>query len=522
MKVSRRKMLAMAPAAAALALAPHVRWNEHVVVDVKTFGATGDGTTDDSPAIRLAMAAIQSGCTLHFPAGTYRFAQRWPVGGAAIVISRVTDVAVEFAPGAELFMDNLDPVTRTGTSHGVLIRGQASRISLRDIRIRWTDGAIRSLGDGIRAEGFATLDGVSPTGWSGRPTPIDGITLSNCTVQASPQTGVVMHGVSNIAVDGLRVVDSAADGLHFNACRRARIANLHTTNTGDDGLALVTYLASQPSFDEAAHTFAFPSLTEWSNADFTVDDVDVIGGHANGVRIAGAQRLRIGGLRVTGVRSGSAVMIDSAEPGTDVGWNYVASRAIRVDDVTATKCDTGIHILARASASGGQQFTDFDVTVGRAQLDECDNWSVRAESLADNQVSGLRVDDCNVSSTSSTGGNGGVGIDQARGITLGDISIRHSDPVVVFSVVDAERLAVARLDVAIDMTEPPAEDAKPAVTLDHSDGAIDHVDITWPAAPSSWNAVRLSGTGLCETTAPVTIGSLNVTPALDDPTIGCS
>jgi hypothetical protein len=296
-------------------------------------------------------------------------------------------------------------------------------------------------------------------------------------------------------------------------------------NTGDDGLALVTYFEPRFSFDEAAHTFAFPSLTDWSNADFTIDDVEVVGGTANGVRIAGAHRVTIGGLRVAGVRSGSAVMVDSAEPGTDVGWHYVASRTVRIDDVTATNCDTGIHLLARPGASGEQQFTEFDVTVGQAKLDECDNWSIRAESLTGRKVSGLRMDDCTISSTSSTGGNGGVGIDDARGISLGSVSIRHSDPVVVFSAVNAEQLAVDHLSVAIGKTEQPADDAKPCVTLDHSDGVIDDMEVRWSAAPSSWNAVKLSGTGQCgddAREAPVAIRSLKVIPPVSSSTVTCS
>lgn len=127
MTLSRRRIMAIAPAAAALALAPSVQRRGRTVVDVRAFGATGDGNTDDSRAIQAAAAATGSGCTLRFPSGTYRFAQRWPAGTAAIVINRVADVVVEFEPGAELLIDNLDPVTHTGTGHGLLVRGPASQ-----------------------------------------------------------------------------------------------------------------------------------------------------------------------------------------------------------------------------------------------------------------------------------------------------------------------------------------------------------------------------------------------------------
>lgn len=41
------------------------------VYNVRTYGAIGDGTTDDTDAIAAAIAALPTGGTLHFPAGTY-------------------------------------------------------------------------------------------------------------------------------------------------------------------------------------------------------------------------------------------------------------------------------------------------------------------------------------------------------------------------------------------------------------------------------------------------------------------
>jgi hypothetical protein len=41
------------------------------LVDVTTFGATGNGTTNDTTAINNAIAALTSGATLRFPCGTY-------------------------------------------------------------------------------------------------------------------------------------------------------------------------------------------------------------------------------------------------------------------------------------------------------------------------------------------------------------------------------------------------------------------------------------------------------------------
>ena len=41
-------------------------------IDVTSYGATGDGTTDDTAAINSAISALQPGYELYFPCGTYR------------------------------------------------------------------------------------------------------------------------------------------------------------------------------------------------------------------------------------------------------------------------------------------------------------------------------------------------------------------------------------------------------------------------------------------------------------------
>lgn len=469
--LSRRRLLAGVPAATALAVTVGCVRGP-VTVDPRRHGAVGDGASDDSDAIQAAAAALRSGDTLHFPPGVYRFARRWPPGGAAIVIAGLSDVDIEFDTGAELVMDNLDPDTRLGTSHGVLIRGPAARISLRNVNLRWTGGPHRSFGDGIRVAGYPMYTSAPAAGWDGAPAPISQVTLSDCVIRSSPQAGVIMMGTSDITVTGLTVESTMADGLHFNACRHARVDRYRAVGPGDDGLALVTYFADRFTFDADAHTFAFPTLTDWSNADFDVGDVQVTGGQANGLRISGAHRVSVQKLDVTDTHSGSGFMIDSAEPGTHVGWNYVASRAVRVDTMSTSDCDTGVHLLGRPAAINARQFTDFDVAVGQATLDGSTNWAIRAESLTEHPVIGLRMANCAISSRSTTGGNGGVGIASADGITLDTVSIHHPEPAVVVKTADAHRLSIGIL--SLNDTAP----APRSLDLERSDGTINGTEFS--------------------------------------------
>ena len=45
--------------------------------------------------------------------------------------------------------------------------------------------------------------------------------MLRCSAENSPQTGAVLMGCSDIDVEDFRVTRTLADGLHFNACRRA-------------------------------------------------------------------------------------------------------------------------------------------------------------------------------------------------------------------------------------------------------------------------------------------------------------
>lgn len=521
MRLSRRRVLCLLPATAAyIACAPgvsstpqHSRENR---VDVRAFGAKGNGKEDDSAAIQAAVRALRSGSELYFPVGSYRFAQQRPPGNAAVAISGISNVTIEFASGAELVMDNLDSRTGEGTSHGIFIRGPASDINLRNVAIRWKNRAPRSFGDGIRVLGYPTGMGT-PAGWLGPPAPVSRVRLSGGDIRYSPQAGAILIGVSDVSVTGLRVHGTAADGLHFNACQNARIDDYTCTENGDDGLALVTYYSEGPSFDDAAQTFAFPELTEWSNTDFTMSDVSVSGGRADGVRFAGANRVSLTGFSATGIPNGSGVIVDSASVvGPDTAWRYVASRGVRVRQISVNNCDIGFQVLARPSEAVDPRFTDFDVELSGATFRDCPNWSVRAESLTTQRITGFRVADCSASATSTTEGNGGFGLGNTRDISVGTVSIKHAKPVICFSVVDSARLHVASVDLTI--SEPARSEiaTTPAAFFNGSDGAIDSMEVKWPQAPSSWTPVHIGGRdGRCSPSPespPIVIKSLTVVP----------
>lgn len=514
MNFSRRSLLFGVPvAAAALVACPAVAL-ARPTVNVRDYGAAGDGIADDADAIIAAVSAVGPGSTLYFPGGRYRYARHHPPGGGAIAITGVSDVEITFDPDAELVMDNVAGATGIGTGHGIVIRGPASNILLRDITIRWAQPSRRSVGDGIRIVGQPTGVGTS-AGGAGVDAPVRGVTLTGCSIRSSPQAGVIMMGVSDIDVAGLRVQESRGDGLHFNACRQARIDDYTATDTGDDGLALVTYYSEEPAFDSAAETFSFPELTEWSNTDFTATNVTVQGGRANGVRLAGASGVSITSLSVTGTHFGAGVIVDSASGGTDTAWEYVASKGIRMNAIAVQDCESGIHVLARPNDTRDHRFSDFDVHVSDATMRRCANWAVRAESLTDLRMTGLQVDTCTVDANSTSGGHGGVGLGDADGIELRHVTIRHQQPLMAFESHNSAGISVEGLHVAI--ADPDGSlDPQPCIKLDESSGLLDGITVKWQAAPDFWHPIRITNHGVgCDEqsgAAPVTIRALGVDP----------
>ena len=525
----RRSFLTMLPAALALTAcsAPlqestrdvHLVSDVGEVLDVRDFGAVGDGIHDDSVAIGNAVSELESGGVLRFPLGTYRFAQRHPTGDAAISITGFSDVSIDFDAGAELLMDNLD-VDGAGTSHGIVLRGPLERISLRNVTVRWaTQPALRSMGDGIRVVGYPSETLTVAAGWTGSQGPAAGVMLLNCRVESSPQAGVIMMGVSDVTVDGLHVEKTMADGLHFNACRRGTIERFSATNTGDDGLALVTYYSAAAGYDNASETFSFPALGEWSNTDFDVTDVQVSGGAANGVRLAGVNRSTVTGVAVNGVSNGAGVMVDSASIDSGAGWHYVASRGVRLDGLTVADSQTGLHVLARPNGSTGDSFSRFDLDVTGVTVSDSLSWSVLVESIANPPVAGVRLGDCTVTDTEIAQGVGAVGLQRTQDVSLGTVSVTSAKSGLAFSADNSAQFAIDQLSVQVTGPQLGSEDG-PFAVIQGSSGTVVAADLVWQQAPSSWLPILIfsdSCVGGSPGNAEVNVGTVTTEPPKAEP-----
>ena len=384
------------------------------VVNVKDYGAVGDGVTDDSAAIKAAQGALTDGSSLYFPHGDYRFAQQHPAGEAAVSLSGLSNITVEFSTGARLLMDNLD-ADGHGTSHGIRVQGTASHVTLLNPTIEWvTAPSTRSFGDGISILGWPS-DSAPPPEWTGSTGTVEFVSVVNGRVVNAPQTGAVVMGASDVTFTGFTAIATRGDGLHVNASRRVTVNGLVAQDTGDDGLAFVTYHHDTQlwTYGPTDGPFNQDGLGEWNNSGSVATNIRVTGGRANGVRVQGGYDITITDVEVTGKEFG--VQVNSAIATGPGDWTSVASRDVEISDVTIDGAQTGI-VLATNNITGTEdsKWWDFSgVTISDVAIRDSRNWSLAVETpgTTTSRFSGvtLRNIDAEVGTGFAlSGGKGGI------------------------------------------------------------------------------------------------------------------
>jgi polygalacturonase len=220
------------------------------VFDVRSFGAVGDGTTIDSPAINRAIeAAGAKGGTVYVPAGVY----------ACYSLRLKSAVAIYIEQGATLLAAD---TPREGTSagydgaeqnapweayqdfghnhwHNSLIWGE----NIHDIAIFgpghiWGRGLARGHDDPD-----LPLDEAAGVGNKA-------IALKNChnvilrdlSMLACGHFAILATGVDNLTIDNLKI-DTNRDGINVDCCHNVRVVNCSVNSPWDDGICLKSSFA---------------------------------------------------------------------------------------------------------------------------------------------------------------------------------------------------------------------------------------------------------------------------------------
>ncbi len=136
------------------------------VLNIKDFGAVGDGTTDDSTAIQAAIDATSPGGNLFIPVGTYKIATGltcnkpirlygsglYGAGGARLKYTGAGTALTFNTAGAGLICENftIDGVSSTGTANGILIDNIFNSIRFTSVYVEsFAAGTAVTIDDGF-------------------------------------------------------------------------------------------------------------------------------------------------------------------------------------------------------------------------------------------------------------------------------------------------------------------------------------------------------------------------------------
>jgi hypothetical protein len=305
-----------------------------------SFGAGGNGNTDDTAALRNCIAAAKGqGKIVWVPAGTYKITGD---------INIPSDVTIQ---GAGMWHTTFigDSSLYSNPGRRVRFNGGGSNIHLSDFAII---GKLNYRNDGEANDGLGESFGT-------------GSTISRIWVEHT-KTGAWLANSSGLVVDGCRIRDTVADGINLCVGMRATIVtNCTTRGTGDDCFAIwpATYTAQKfaPGLNVITHcTAQLPFL-------------------ANGAAIYGGEGNTIEDCLFKDLSCGCGILISGTFPITDKGKNIDNSFS---ETTTVQRCD----LIRCGGFDHGFQW--------RAALELC---------LEHRSISGININNLNITDSLSDG-----------------------------------------------------------------------------------------------------------------------
>jgi polygalacturonase len=231
------------------------------VYDVRAFGAKGDGTTLDSPAINQAIetAASNGGGQVRVPAGNYLSTSihlksniaLYLDQGAVIVAADPKD-GFKYDPPEENPENHPDPKKEYqdyGHSHfhNSLIWGERlENVSILGPGKIWGKGLVRSMPrKNPKSENASAIPNedsgqgaVNYNGIGNKAVVLKlcrNVILRDFTIQHGGWFGILATGVDNCTIDNLKI-DTNRDGMDLDCCRNVRVSNCSVNSPFDDGI----------------------------------------------------------------------------------------------------------------------------------------------------------------------------------------------------------------------------------------------------------------------------------------------
>jgi polygalacturonase len=223
-----------------------------IFFDVRSYGATGDGKTLDTPAVNAAIAAAAAagGGTVVFPSGTFLCYSIHLASKVHLLFSQGSIIlaAPSPLPGSSAsisFYDMAEPKTDYDAYqdyghnhwHNSLIWGE----NLSDFSIT---GPGLIYGEGLSFGADRAQRGDYPIYHAEQPgVGNKAIALKNChnvvlrdfSVLKGGHFALLLTGVDNLTIDNLKI-DTDRDGMDIDCCRNVRVSNCLVNSPWDDGI----------------------------------------------------------------------------------------------------------------------------------------------------------------------------------------------------------------------------------------------------------------------------------------------
>lgn len=227
-------------------------------VNVKAYGAVGDGKTDDSEAIQRALDSAAVGDTVCLPKGTYLVRSIRLVSNVHVVADGVlkqpAELSAQFAvekqhSPAPLFrahrISNVYLAVKAETVNEAIYASQCSNITVADSHFKgdstnhrsfpavlWYDcSASRVVGTTISQYGGArqSVSTYHP-GTAIRILSSGGITIAGNHIHHNGENGIFIHDSGDVEIDGNHIHHNGMSGIQVAFNVAERVANYRVTN----------------------------------------------------------------------------------------------------------------------------------------------------------------------------------------------------------------------------------------------------------------------------------------------------